>query len=92
MFGEGKRLDDVTAQWLARFDAHQSNALTEIVNLILRATGSEREVEAADIEDVDHAPDRLTEIEEELKAVGDVCGWDRAMLTLHRRRLQTILS
>jgi len=54
---------------LTRFDEHQSNALTEIVNLILRATGSEREVEVFDIEDPDNIPGRLEEIQEELQAV-----------------------
>jgi len=68
-FGEGKNLDDVTAQWLTRFDEHQSNALTEIVNLILHATGSATEVEVFDVEDPDNIPNKLEEIQEALQAV-----------------------
>ena len=69
VFGEGKNLDDVTAQWLTRFNEHETNALTEVVNLILRATGSSRQVEPFDIDDPDNCQNRLQEIQEELQAV-----------------------
>ena len=71
VFGEGKSLDDVTAQWLTRFNEHETNALTEVVNLLLRATGSTRQVEPFDIDDPDNCQNRLQEIQEELQAV---CG------------------
>jgi hypothetical protein len=95
VFGEGKSLDDVCAQWLTRFGQHQANALTEVVNLILRSTGSERKVEAFDIEDPDNCQARLTDIQEELQAVSiklpysitlvtDVCTVESCGLSAHR--------
>lgn len=63
LFGQNTPLDKAAAQWNTRFDAHQSLALAEIVNLVLRSAGCDVEVTEYDIEDPDEAPNKLTEIQ-----------------------------
>jgi len=63
--------ESIASDWLGRFKSHESNALTEIVNLVLRCTGCENEVTAIDIEDPDNCTYRLMEIQEKFQAVSD---------------------
>lgn len=62
-------MEAVAGAWNARFDEHQSDALAEVVNLVLRASGCEIEVDLVDIEDPDNAPSKLTDIQDAFQKV-----------------------
>lgn len=65
-------MDKIAADWVERFNLHQSAGLTEIVNLVLRAAGCDIEVNIYDIEDPDNATARLGEIQEEYQKVCEI--------------------
>lgn len=69
MFASGDRLEDVTAQWAARFNEHEAQAVAEIVNLVLQAAGCDVRINEDDIADPDNAPNRVAEIHEEFQQV-----------------------
>lgn len=72
LFGRDGALDKIATDWVRRFNSHQSSGLTEIVNLALRASGCDIEVNFYDIEDPDSATMRLTEIQEDFQKVWEV--------------------
>ena len=41
LFSGDKEVDEVVGEWLQRFEAHESSALAEIINLVLRSCGCE---------------------------------------------------
>ena len=65
LFGEGEPIDAVAAAWSRRFSDHQADALTEVINLALRAAGCHYQLETWAIEDPDNAPDRVTEAQDD---------------------------
>jgi hypothetical protein len=70
VFASGDRLEDVTAQWISRFNEHEAKALAEVVNLVLQASGCDLRINEDDISDPDNAPNRVAEIQEEFQQVG----------------------
>jgi len=88
IFSNDDTLESVASEWLRRFKTHESNAITEIVNLVLRCTGCEIEVAPTDIEDPDNCTNRLKDIQDEFQAVSYVeLGLTIIVLTLFRMRL-----
>lgn len=71
MFASGDRLEDVVSRWLSRFHECEERAVAEIVNLVLRAAGCDLRVDEAEVDDPDHAPERVQEIQEEFSTVGE---------------------
>jgi cohesin complex subunit SA-1/2 len=69
VFASGDRLEDVAANWVARFNEHEARAVAEIVNLVLRAAGCDLRIDEDDIADPDNAPSRVAEIQEEFQTV-----------------------
>lgn len=69
VFTSEANLDDVVAEWLARFKDHQTDALAEVVNFVLRCSGCSLEVNAYDIEDPDNCANKLTDMQEEFQTV-----------------------
>lgn len=69
IFSGDDTLDVVAADWIKRFREHESRAVSEIVNLVLRSSGCDIEVNEHDIEDPDNAPNRLEDIQEEFQSV-----------------------
>ncbi|EUC49990.1 hypothetical protein COCMIDRAFT_83301 [Bipolaris oryzae ATCC 44560] len=67
VFASGDRLEDVTAQWIARFNEHEAKAVAEIVNLVFQASGCDLRINEDDIGDPDNAPNRVAEIQEEFQ-------------------------
>ncbi|RYO64741.1 hypothetical protein AA0113_g5792 [Alternaria arborescens] len=67
VFASGDRLEDVTAQWITRFNEHEAKALAEVVNLVLQASGCDLRINEDDISDPDNAPNRVAEIQEEFQ-------------------------
>ncbi|PSN65913.1 STAG-domain-containing protein [Corynespora cassiicola Philippines] len=70
IFAQGKDLDDVAAQWVARFQHHEARAVADVVNFVLRASGCDIQIDEDDIADPDNCANRLTDIQEEYQAQG----------------------
>lgn len=68
VFG-GDAPEGIAAEWIKRFDAHESSAVKEVVNLVLRAAGCEVTVDSHDIEDPDHCSNKLQDVQEEFQSV-----------------------
>lgn len=54
---------------MRRFNKHESNAVKELVNLVLLSAGCTIEVNSHDIEDPDHCANKLADIQEEFQSV-----------------------
>ena len=68
VFAGDDALDVIAASWLKRFDEHQSKAMAEVVNFVLRSAGCESTVTEYDVEDPDGCSNRLTDIQDEFQA------------------------
>lgn len=68
LFAQGHTADAVAAEWITKYDQHNANAMCELVNLVLKCTGCNLEVDVHDIEDPDNAPSKLQDIQEEYQA------------------------
>lgn len=58
----------MAAEWVSRYNEHNSNAMADLVNLVLRCTGCTLQVDSNDIEDVDNVTGKLTDLQEEYQA------------------------
>ncbi|KAL8735923.1 MAG: hypothetical protein Q9166_000485 [cf. Caloplaca sp. 2 TL-2023] len=68
IFAQGHTVDAVAAEWITRYDEHNSNAMCELVNFVLKCTGCGLQVDVHDIEDPDNAPSKLEDLQEEYQA------------------------
>ncbi|BDD55206.1 hypothetical protein MPDQ_005777 [Monascus purpureus] len=64
VFGKSGTVDDVAAQWLTRYQQDKSDAMHEMVNFILRCTGTDLTVDTDQVNDVDNVPDRISDLQE----------------------------
>lgn len=58
----------MAAEWVSRYHDHNSNAMAELVNFVLKCTGCPLQVDSNDIEDVDNVTGKLTDLQEEYQA------------------------
>ncbi|KAG9750051.1 STAG-domain-containing protein, partial [Aureobasidium melanogenum] len=68
VFARGKTLEEAAEGWLAAFNEHESGALTDLVNFVLRSAGCDLEVSVEDIEDPDNCAGRLSDLQDEFQA------------------------
>ncbi|KAL4742788.1 hypothetical protein BDV11DRAFT_180049 [Aspergillus similis] len=68
VFGKGRNAETVAAEWLTQYQEAQTTAMRDLVNLVLRASGTEIQITTEDIEDVDHISRRVTDVQEEYAA------------------------
>ncbi|KAL6721547.1 cohesin complex subunit [Lecanora helva] len=68
IFAHGHTVDAVAADWITRWERNNTEAMRELINLVIRCTGCNIEVEAQDIEDPDNVLTRLTDIQDEFQA------------------------
>ncbi|KAI4167093.1 MAG: hypothetical protein LQ343_007497 [Gyalolechia ehrenbergii] len=68
LFAQGHTADAVAAEWITQYDRHNTNAMCELVNLVLKCTGCDLEVNVHDIEDPDNAASKLGDIQDEYQA------------------------
>jgi len=68
VFGDDVQFEVVAADWLKSFDTHESQALADMVNFILKCAGCHSTTSDFDIEDPDGVTNRLTDIQEEFQA------------------------
>ena len=69
VFARDKSLDDTCADWLSRFKEHESRAISEVFNFVLKCAGCDNRVDEHDAEDPDHFPNKLGDIQDEYQAV-----------------------
>jgi cohesin complex subunit SA-1/2 len=58
----------VAAEWVSRYNEHNSNAMAELINFVLKCTGCTLQVDSNDVEDVDNVTGKLTDLQEEYQA------------------------
>ncbi|MCJ1247723.1 hypothetical protein MMC30_004938 [Trapelia coarctata] len=68
VFSQGHTTDGVAAEWVSRYNDHNSNAMAELVNFVLQCTGCTLQVDSNDIEDIDNVTGKLTDLQEEYQA------------------------
>jgi cohesin complex subunit SA-1/2 len=68
VFAHGKDLQDIAREWCKAFDEHESRALAELINFVLRAAGCTSKVTEHDIEDPDAVSGKVEELQDEYQA------------------------
>ena len=70
VFGKSNNADTVAAQWLSQYQRNNGDAMRNLVNFILRCTGTDLEIDTAEVEDVDNAPTRIGDLQTLYQAEG----------------------
>ena len=65
IFSSGHTLDAIASHWITKWEQNNTQAMRDLVNLVIRSTGCPIEVEEQDIEDSDNVVTRLTDIQNE---------------------------
>ncbi|KAI1960370.1 cohesin complex subunit [Ophidiomyces ophidiicola] len=68
VFARGHTTDAVAAEWLTKYEQHNIDAMCDLVNFVLRCSGTVLKVDEHDIEDVDNVAGRLNDLQEEYQA------------------------
>ncbi|KAF2160972.1 hypothetical protein M409DRAFT_28578 [Zasmidium cellare ATCC 36951] len=68
VFAHDKTIEQVVAEWLEAFAEHESLALSDVINFVLKAAGTNGKVTEHDTEDPDNASNRITDLQEEFQA------------------------
>lgn len=68
IFAHNRDLQEVAREWRKSFNDHESNALAEFINFVLRAAGCTSKVTEQDIEDPDTASSRIEDLQNEYQA------------------------
>ena len=69
VFISDKTVEEVAAKWVQDYSTNDANALCALINLVLKSSGCNSQLEAHDIEDPDNAPNRLADLQEEYQAL-----------------------
>ena len=69
VFARGHTLHDVAAEWLQAFEQHESAAVAQLVNFVLRCSGCDLNVTEHDIEDPDNCTGKMEDLQGEFQAV-----------------------
>lgn len=59
----------MAAEWLKSFEQHQSEAVANLVNFVLKSTGCGSKISDFDIEDPDHCTSKIEDLQGEYQAV-----------------------
>lgn len=70
VFGKGSSPDTVAADWLTLYQRDQPAAMRDMVNFMLRCTGTDLEVDTPEVEDVDNAPTRIDDLQTQYHQMG----------------------
>ncbi|GAB7331273.1 hypothetical protein MBLNU13_g02726t2 [Cladosporium sp. NU13] len=68
VFAHGKDLQVIANEWRLRFHEHESRALAEVINFVLRAAGCTSTVTEHDIEDPDAVSSKIEDLQHEYQA------------------------
>lgn len=81
----------MAAEWLTKYEEHNINAMCDLVNFVLKCTGTDLKVDVHDIEDVDNVPNKLNDLQEEYQAQS-ITEYPLISKAKKYRSFQTILS
>ncbi|CAP95095.1 hypothetical protein E8E15_003160 [Penicillium rubens] len=70
VFGKSSNADTVAAQWLSQYQRNNGQAMRDLVNFILRCTGTDLEIDINEVEDIDNAPGRIEDLQNLYQAEG----------------------
>ncbi|KAK4862924.1 hypothetical protein LT330_010726 [Penicillium expansum] len=70
VFGKSSNADTVAAQWLSQYQRNNGQAMRDLVNFILRCTGTDLEIDINEVEDIDNAPGRIGDLQNLYQAEG----------------------
>ncbi|GAB1214698.1 hypothetical protein ATERTT37_003862 [Aspergillus terreus] len=70
VFGKGRNTETTAADWLTQYQNNQVAAMKAMVNFVLRCAGTYVEVNDDAINDPDHAPETVADIQEQYKEEG----------------------
>ncbi|KAL4807661.1 hypothetical protein BDV18DRAFT_106723 [Aspergillus unguis] len=70
VFGKGRNAETVAAEWLTQYQESQTEAMRDLINMVLRCTGTDLEISTGDINDVDHITGRVGDIQNQYVAQG----------------------
>ncbi|KAI4119552.1 MAG: hypothetical protein LQ345_000549 [Seirophora villosa] len=68
IFSQGHTVVAVASEWITRYDQHNANAMTEVINFVLKCTGCDSHVDVHDIEDPDNAASKLDDLQDEYES------------------------
>ena len=68
VFQHNSSTDDIAANWMESYKVHNANAMTELINFVLKCTGCDLQVDVHAIEDPDNAPNKLSDLQEEYQS------------------------
>ena len=55
----------MAADWITRYEQHNTNAMCDLINFVLKCTGCDLQVDVHDIEDPDNVTSKLTDLQDE---------------------------
>lgn len=70
VFGKSNNAETAAAQWLSQYQRDNGQAMQDLVNFIIRCTGADLEISKEETEDVDHAPERIQDLQDIYQAQG----------------------
>ncbi|KAJ5227308.1 uncharacterized protein N7469_007314 [Penicillium citrinum] len=70
VFGKTNNADTAAAQWLSLYQRDSWSAMRDLVNFIIRCSGAELELSKDDMENVDHAPDHIRNLQSDYQEGG----------------------
>lgn len=70
VFGKSGNADTVAAQWLSQYQRNNTEAMRDLVNFVLRCTGTDLEIDNDEVEDIDNAPRRIEDLQNLYQAEG----------------------
>ncbi|KAJ5690554.1 hypothetical protein N7462_004946 [Penicillium macrosclerotiorum] len=91
VFGKSNNADAAAAQWLSQYQRNAAQAMRDLVNFFLRCTGSELEVSHEEVEDIDHAPDRIRDFQNVYQSQG-ITDYPLISRVKKYRAFQTVLE
>ncbi|KAL1304196.1 hypothetical protein AAFC00_000619 [Neodothiora populina] len=68
VFARGHTLHSVASEWLKSFEHHESQAVADLINFVLKSAGCDLKVSNHDIEDPDNCTGRLEDLQGEFQA------------------------
>lgn len=68
VFSQDRALDAVAADWIARWDQNNTEAMCDLINFVIKCTGCNLQVDVHDIEDPDNVVSKLTDLQDEYQA------------------------
>ena len=67
IFLEGHTVEAVAADWISRWEQNNTEAMTDLVNFVIRCSGCRETVDVHAIEDPDNAVSKLTDLQDEFQ-------------------------